>query len=173
MKRVIWTNEVDAIENLRDEILQNPEDYYELTAENAWNRACEQNDDYLEDEKVNLNIEVGNEILIIADLGLWDGRHQAYKLLRKTNIADCLGGLDDDYLTWFIDDLGDLRCKGVHHDGTNYYTYRAWKSGISQTAKDNLLGKIYYGKATRRDITRVTRKIGTYVSDVYGWPVRR
>ena len=52
--------------------------------------------DGLEDERENLNIEVGEEIIIIADLGLWDGRHQAYKLLNKTNIADCLTGTCGD-----------------------------------------------------------------------------
>ena len=72
----------------------------------------------LDDERANLNIEVGEEIIIIADLGLWDGRHQAYKLLRSTNIADCLTGTVGDYVTWFVDDRGDLMCRDCHHDGT-------------------------------------------------------
>ena len=124
--------------------------------------------DGLEDERENLNIEVGDEILIIASLGLWDGRKMAYKLLHKTNIKDCLCGTCGDYVTWFVDDRGDLMCRDIHHDGTNLYTYRAWKPGITETQKENFCEKVYCGKATRKDVTRYTRKIGTYVADVYG-----
>ena len=37
------------------------------------------NSDYLDDERVNLNIQLSMPILIIADLGLWTGRHMGYK----------------------------------------------------------------------------------------------
>lgn len=159
---VIWSNEVSQIEALM-------EDMPELT----WDMACELNSEYMEDEKINLNIEVGNEIIVIADLGLWYGRRQGYKLLHKTNIADCLSGTCGDYITWFVDDRGDLNCRDCHHDGTNLYLYRAWKDGVTEEQMENFLEKVYRGKATRKDITRYTRKIGTYVADIYGWKVRR
>ena len=38
----------------------------------------------LQDEYLNLNVECG-QIIAIADLGLWDGRHSAYKLNDGTN----------------------------------------------------------------------------------------
>jgi len=129
--------------------------------------------DGLDDERANLNIDVGEEIIIIADLGLWDGRRQGYKLLHSTNIADCLSGTCGDYVTWFVDDRGDLMCRDCHHDGTNLYTYRAWRYGISEVQKENFLDKIYSGKVTRQDITRYTRRIGDKVADVYGWKVRK
>ena len=133
----------------------------------------EQNAEYLEDERANLNIEVGDEIIVIADLGLWDGRHKAYRLLHSENIKDCLYGPIGDYVTWFVDDRGDLWCRDIHHDGTNLYLYRAWKHDVSETQKNNFIDKVYHGNVTRRDIARYTRKIGTYVADVYGWKVRR
>lgn len=168
---IIWRNDdLDALEDIKKDIM---EDNPDLTEEQAMQCAYETRDEYLEDERANLNIDVGEEIIIIADLGLWDGRHQAYKLLNKTNIADCLTGTCGDYVTWFVDDRGDLNCRDCHHDGTNLYLYRAWKSGISEEQKDNFLYKVRRGKATRKDITRYTRKIGTYVADVYGWKVRR
>ena len=129
--------------------------------------------DGLDDERANLNIDVGEEIIIIADLGLWDGRKMAYKLLYKTNIADCLCGTCGDYVTWFVDDRGDLMCRDIHHDGTNLYTYRAWKPGITETQKENFCEKVYHGTATRKDITRYTQRIGDRVADVYGWKVRK
>jgi len=168
---IIWANDdFDALEDIKKEIM---DDNPDLTEEQAMRCAYETWDEYLEDEKTNLNIDVGEEIIIIADLGLWDGRRQAYKLLNKTNIADCFGGTCGDYVTWFVDDRGDLNCRDCHHDGTNLYLYRAWKFGISDTQKENFLHKVYKGRATRADITKYTRKIGTYVADVYGWKVRR
>ena len=169
----IWTNEVDAIENLQKDILENPDDYFGVNEENSWAVACEQNDEYLEDERANLNIEVGDEIIVIGTLGLWDGTRQGYKLLHSTNIRDCLSGTCGDYVTWFVDDRGDLNCRDCHHDGTNIYLYRAWKDGISEEQQCNFLAKVASGKATRADITRYTRKIGTYVANVYGWQVRK
>ena len=82
----IWSNEVDVIEEIEKDILANPDDYFGVDKSNSWAVACEQNDEYLEDEKANLNIEVGDEIIIIANLGLWDGKRMAYKELHITNI---------------------------------------------------------------------------------------
>lgn len=168
---IIWTNDdFDALDDIKKDIM---EDNPDLTEEQAMQCAYETRDEYLEDEKANLNIEVGTDILIIATLGLWDGNHMAYKTPHITNIADCFGGTCGDYVTWFVDDRGDLNCRDCHHDGTNLYLYRAWKFGISDTQKENFLHKVYKGRATRADITKYTRKIGTYVADVYGWKVRR
>lgn len=172
---VIWSSEYDTIEKLEKDIRENPDDFVAGYSkdDDFWAIACQLNDDYLDDERANLNIDVGEDIIIIADLGLWDGRHQGYKLLHSTNIADCLTGTCGDYVTWFVDDRGDLMCRDCHHDGTNLYLYRAWKPGVGIIAQDNFLEKVRYGKATRKDITRYTRKIGTYVADVYGWKVRK
>ena len=170
---VIWSNEYDVIESLEKEIRENPDDFVAgyTKDDDFFAIAYQMNDEYLDDERANLNIDVGDEIIVIADLDLWDGHHQAYKLLNKTNIADCLNtsGMSGDYITWFVDDRGDLMCRDCHHDGTNLYTYRAWKPGISAMQRLNFLYKVRFGKATRKDITRYTRKIGTYVADAYGW----
>ena len=166
----IWSNEYDVIESIAKDMMEYDEG---LEWDRAWDQAYEVNAESLDDEKRNLNIEVGDEIIIIADLGLWDGQHQAYKLLNRTNIADCLTGTCGDYVTWFVDDRGDLMCRDIHHDGTNLYTYRAWKPGVTPVQRVHFLYKVQFGKATRKDVTRYTRKIGTYVADVYGWKVRR
>ena len=171
---VIWTNDIDSIENLRRDMLENQDDYFGLTISNSWEMACEQNDEYLEDEKVNLNVECGNDIVILGVLGLWDGYHNVSKDLHRGNINAVFGNTHScEYITWYVDGNGDLRCKGTHHDGTNNYLYRAWKDGISETQKDNFRQKWAEQKATRKDLSRYTRKIGTYVAEVYGWKVRQ
>ena len=159
---IIWSNDVEHIEKLM-------EDDPEL----VWESAYELNAEYLEDERANLNIEVGDEIIVLADLGLWYGRRPAYKLIRKTNIADCLCGTCGDDVTWFVDDRGDLNCRDIHHDGTNLYLYRAWRPGMSAERRENFLEKWNRGLATRKDITRYTKRIGNYIADVYGWQVRK
>lgn len=126
------------------------------------------NSDYLADERINLNIPLSRPILVIADLGLWNGRRQGYKEIKSGNIRDCLYD-DNDYVTWFVDKNGDLRCDSVHHDGTNHYLYRTYKDGVSEEQIENLKWKLYNGQATRRDITRITRRLGDEIGKVYGW----
>ena len=129
---------------------------------------CETNGEYLEDERANLNIQLPEEILVIADLGLWNGRPMGYKEIPSGNIKDCLYS-DTDYTEWYVDKYGDLRADAIHHDGTNHYLYRVYKASATETQRENLKEKIYCGKATRADITRVTRRLGDEIGKVYGW----
>lgn len=128
----------------------------------------EQNNDYLDDERCNLNIQLSRPILLIADIGRWDGRYPGYAEIKSGNIRDCLYSEMDDS-TWYVDRLGDLRCDAVHHDGTNHYLYRAYKENASEAQIDRLKEKLYSGTATRSDVTRVTKRLGDEIGRVYGW----
>lgn len=93
-----------------------------------------------------------------------------YKEIASGNIRDCLySDRGIDYSTWFVDRLGDLRCDAIHHDGTNHYLYRTYKPGVRESQIDLLKEKLYYGTATRADITRITRRLGDEIGKVYGW----
>ena len=97
-----------------------------------------------------------------------------YKEIPSGNIRDCLySERDIDWSTWYVDQLGDLRCDAIHHDGTNHYLYRVYKDGATEMQIDNLLAKIYEGRATRKDITRLTHRLGDDIAAVYGWQIRR
>ena len=129
--------------------------------------SLEDNDLFLEDERQNLDIELENEIIAIADLGLWNGRVMGYKLMNSNNISECL---QSDYEpTWYVDENNDFRCDDHHHDGKNYILYREFRSGISDRQKENFIDKIYNGKATEKDIEKYTKKIGDRISKIYGW----
>lgn len=78
---------------------------------------------------------------------------------------------DTDYTEWYVDQYGDLRADATHHDGTNHYLYRVFKDGVSETQMENLRDKIYHGKATRADITRLTRRLGDEIAAVYGFDI--
>jgi len=168
MKHMIWSNCYDEIEAIAKDIRAGNPD---LTEEESLDEARELNDGYLEDERDNLNVSVGGEIIVLGSLGLWNGRRQAYRVLKgpDVKIRDCLNITCGDYIEWYVDERGDMMIRDYHHDGQNLYTFRAWKPGITETQKENFLAKAYEGNATRRDVTRYTRRLGDYAARVYGW----
>ena len=131
---------------------------------------AETNDNYLFDERTNLNIQLSQPIIIVGDIGRWNGRVMGYKDIPSGNIKDCLYA-DTEYTEWYVDKYGDLRADASHHDGTNHYLYRVFKDGVSETQMENLKNKIYYGKATRADIARVTRRLGDEIAAAYGFHI--
>ena len=164
-KHLIWSNTDLNYEDWRADL---ESEYPELSEDERMERMYELNADYLDDERMNLNITLGMPILIIADLGLWDGRHSGYQEIASGNIKDCLD-TNADSAAWYVDHLGDLRCDADHHDGSNHYLYRVYRDGVSETQMDNLKDKSYRGVATRTDITRITRRLGDDIGRVYGW----
>ena len=164
---IIWSNENLDYKDWQESLA---EDYPDLTESQRVALMYELNDHYLGDERANLNIQLSQPILVIADLGHWYGRSMGYKEIPSGNIRDCLYS-DTDYSTWYMDKLGDLRCDAIHHDGTNHYLYRTYKDGVTAEQIDRLKGKIYNGIATRADIARLTRRLGDEIARVYGWDI--
>ena len=168
-RHVIWSNYDLDYEDWRDDL---EAEYPELTEDQRIALMYEINGDYLDDERVNLNIQLSQPILVIGDLGLWYGRRSGYKEIESGNIRDCLYA-DTDYSTWYVDKLGDLRCDAIHHDGTDHYLYRAYKDGVRESQIDLLKDKLYRGIATRSDVTRITRRLGDDIARVYGFSIPR
>ena len=167
-KHIIWSSDPDY-EDWRGDL---EEQYPELSEQERMELMVEQNNDYLDDERCNLNIQLSRPILLIADIGRWDGRYPGYAEIKSGNIRDCLYS-EMDYSTWYVNRLGDLRCDAVHHDGTNHYLYRAYKENVSEAQIDRLKEKLYSGTATRAAVDGHT--IAGKIGRVYGWrfpPVR-
>lgn len=162
---LIWSNLDLNYEDWRAEL---EAEYPELSDEERYCKMYLLNGSHLEDERANLNIRLSQPILVIADLGLWNGRFMGYKEIASGNIRDCLFS-EHDYTTWYIDKHGDFRCEDVHHDGTNHYLYRVYKDDVSEGQRDRLKEKIYDGTAKRSDIVRITRRLGDEIGRVYGW----
>jgi hypothetical protein len=139
--------------------------------DDRWEHAYSTLEYYLECEQANLNIDVGNTIIQIADLGLWDGVHHAYKEEKSQNIADLLVRTCE-YCEWYCD-AHDLRGKMSHHDGTNYILYRRRKDGITDYQWDNFLYKLYTGTANKEHISKYTTSLLPYIAEVYGWKYRK
>lgn len=143
----------------------------EFDEDKKWDYAYQELEIELEAEQANLDIDVGNTIITIADLGLWDGVHHAYKEEKSQNIADLLVRTCE-YCEWWCD-AHDLRGKMSHHDGTNYILYRRRKDGITDYQWDNFLYKLYTGTANKEHISKYTTSLLPYVAKVYGWNYRK
>ncbi|MBO5969932.1 MAG: hypothetical protein J6S14_15700 [Clostridia bacterium] len=176
VKHSIWNSEIE-MENWQDFLA---EEYPDLDPDDpeAYYLAAERNDLYLGDERTNLNVNLHTPILLIAELGLWDGKHRAADIIRSGNIADCLYSKlrGDSECHWYIDEHDDLICAESHHDGTNYYTYRAVKptpSGDTENRISSLIEKHLAGTLTTRDLSRYTYRLGDAIAAVYGWEISR
>ena len=119
---------------------------------------------WLELERVDLNIETSGRILVVADLGLWCGRHQGYQIFGR-NINEIFRH-HYDCTEWYSDGY-NIRAVDVHHDGVNYYEFREIREDRNIR---NLLDAIYNGeKITRKKLNYYTRSLHGRVAKVYGW----
>lgn len=105
-----------------------------------------------------------NDVICIADLGLWDGVHHAFRIFDAPTLDELfISGRDIEEAEWYIDEYNDLRCNAHHHDGTNRYLYRQIRSEIGPTARRNFYDKIQSHTLTRKDINHYTLPIGQIV----------
>lgn len=167
MKKVIFTN-----------------DYWNLDTDMIIVNYCEVNDidinelsDYEKDniindeiihwyefEKMTLDYELDNDILAIADLGLWNGRTSGYKILSDNlnNILNVNGDVIEVYA-----ENGNIRAKATHHDGTNYILFRKIRDDRDI---DKLLDRLYEGKPVSPSLLNYyTESLYPQVGEIYGW----
>lgn len=118
-----------------------------------------------DDERIRLNKVLDGEILVIADLGRWNGRFQGYKVIGR-NLQDILSAIGDDE-AHFYSDGKNIRADGYNHDGHSYYLFRVVKAGVDISA---LLDDIYNGEEiSPRRLGYYTKSLAPYVASVYGW----
>ena len=97
-RHVIWSNYGLDYEDWRDDL---EADYPDLSEDERISLMYEINGDYLDDERANLTVQLSQPILVVGDLGLWNGRRMGYKEIPSGNIRDCLYS-DTDYSTWYV-----------------------------------------------------------------------
>lgn len=173
-KHIIWSNINLDIEDWRDGYLEELEingkdlpDEDEDYDDELMDWMYETNNMYLDDERSNLNKKVDGRILIIGDIGKWNGRVDGYKILGN-NINEIFNINDRgfDYAEFYGDGY-DIRATECHHDGTNYYLYRVIREDRNI---DNLLDAIYNGEEiTSSKLNYYTKSLYKDVANVYGW----
>ena len=164
---IIWSNMNLNYEDWKADL---EEQYPDMTEDELERLMWDLNAEYLDDERVNLNVPVSNGIIAIAVVGTWRGARNGYKEI-DSNISDCLY-TECDYAEWYIDGRGDLCGEFAHHDGKNLALYRAWKEGVTDAQKKRFEEKILNGTLIRSDVTRYTRRLGDDIADVYGFEIR-
>lgn len=168
MKHTIFNSDSTAFdfEEMRKEISENNDVPVEdISDEAVWDYISHSVENWYDDERLNLNQELDNFVICIADLGLWNGRRSAYKLLGK-NLNSILYNTGDSYEVYVED--GEVMARDSHHDGTNYYNWRVLKSGLSNAKVNDLLDSIVEGDAEEK-IRKYTKSLAPYVKRIYGF----
>lgn len=120
-------------------------------------------------EHENLDVNIATDILAVASLGRWDGRRMAYRTLHH-NLQEIFKVWDSCEEIKLYSDGKDIKGEGIHHDGTNYVTFRAWKKNISDEKKELVLSAIYQNKDNADELVKkYTRSIAKDVQSIYGW----
>lgn len=168
-KRVIWTNLLTQVDE--DGIVEGFCEDNEITSdglteENKHNIVYDYIDDWLKDERCNLNIQLENPILVVAHLGMWNKSIIGYKIIDSGNIKDILYEKCCESCEWYSDGY-NVKFVGYHHDGMNTYEYREIKN---MDNIDRLLNDLYHGKqVTRKRLNYYTKSILPEVNKIYGW----
>jgi hypothetical protein len=165
-KHVIWQNTDINIEDWRDGYMEfcdiNDIEPGDDSAIIEW--AIDINNEYLNDEKMNLDKIVDNDIICIADVGRWNGRVYGCKIL--DNNINNIFTVYDDYIEYYGNGR-DIVATGTHHDGTNYYIFRKIRAGRDI---DKFLEDIHNNKPiTLAKLNYYTESLYNDVASVYGW----
>lgn len=168
-KRIIWSNvDIDFAQWEKDLILyrkeNNYDNPYDIEENDVWEFINESLDNQIDDERHNLDIKTDGRILLIADIGRWNGRVPGYRLL-EGNIKNILYS-NADCVEWYSDGH-NIRATAYHHDGTNYYIYKEVREDRNI---QRLLDAIYSGKEITTNMMKYyTKSLNHYVKDTYGW----
>ncbi len=170
---IIYNSEI----NLKDWV----KDREEIMAEEPFCSTCEKkdcehcdsfyyrcqdiNNGYYYDDLDNLNRTLSNNIIALADLGLWSGRKKGYKILG--NNLNCIFQISEQTNCYYADGR-NVRAKCGHHDGTNNILFRKLKDGVTIPQIENLLFKNDY-TLTPQQISKYTESLRPYVAKIYGW----
>lgn len=120
-------------------------------------------EDYLHETKRKLNVPCG-EILAIADLGLWNGRHLGYKVLGGGVLKQILNVCSGDNAKFYMDSY-NVRAEIRHHDGTNYVLFREVRENANIQP---LLDKIYNEcECDMKMVSRLTKSLKPYFKKIY------
>ena len=169
-KHIIWSNINLDIKDWRDGYkewleINDIDDRDPNDEEDIYDWMVETNNEYLDDERMNLDKRLDGRILVFGSLGLWDGRKQGYKIINSRNLNSIL---DFEYEGFEIYGDGyNILATECHHDGTNYYEYRMIREDRNI---DKLLSAIYNGETiSRGKLNYYTKSLYKDVAEIYGW----
>lgn len=167
-KQIIWSSGYYSNDKAREEYENS---YRELCNDDGYRVSdrlwAEVVDGYLSDERMNLDKTVNGIIIAFADLGLWQGRRQGYKILGSK--INSIFSVSEDDNEWYGDGF-NIRGSLTHHDGTHHILYRVAKD---REDAERIAEQIYNRKIDEAGFRKRTRSLYPYVADIYGWKSNR
>ena len=158
---IIWQNINLDIKDYKDWF----EEYEEINGQpleddKKYSLIYQFNNDYLEDERINLDKKM--VVIALADIGRWNGRKQGYKIYN--NLTDILYS-ESDYCKWYCDSY-NLKGELHDHDGISYIIYRTLKNDDDYDKIIELLENNY--TLTRSQYYRYTKSLRPTIKNIYG-----
>lgn len=162
MKHIIWTTFMTP-DDYKDFLEKH---YPDATEEQKREIVYDKVQQWFDDEFANMNQKLYGRILVLADLGLRNGRGKSYQILEgefSTVNLNSVFSVVCGYGQEFYSNGANLCCDDYHHDGVNHYEFR-----LIQGDKDIevLLNKFLDGQATKEDINRYTMSLIPYINKV-------
>lgn len=168
MKQIIWTSESYLDDKARKEYEKSQRNIFDdedfNVSDTEWAEAVNER---LSDERINLDKQIDGVVIAFADLGLWNGRRQGYKILGH-NINGIFNVSEDDN-EWYGDGF-NIRGSLTHHDGTHYVLYRVAKD---MDEAERIGEMIYNREIDEAGFRKKTRSLYPYVAEIYGWKTGR
>lgn len=124
------------------------------------------------DEKMNLNIPIERDVLVIQTINRWNGQTVRCSVIRRNTIGDLLERSFDGNSFYVEADTGDLVGEAYHYDGTNYYRFREVSADAPNDNIDDLIYKIEAGEEYEKELQALTKPFGGRIAKVYGWEVQ-
>lgn len=156
-----WQEAIKEDKELNPEFWEDADEYLEM----EW--CHNENEMELEMLQNLLNVDLDNPILIIADLGLWDGRKSGYRLIESGSLREILqpSCSGQSEVCWYFDGE-DIKCEEIHHDGTNHYLYREVRN---PDEIDRFLAMIYHQLDYSPDtLDRYTKPLAKDIKKILG-----
>lgn len=166
-KLMVWSDQYDA-QWEKDY----KEEYPNATKEEVMDAFCENVSISFDDEKLNLNIPIKNEVLVIKTLNFWNGKSIRCSVIHRNTIGDLLERFFEGNSFYVEAETGDFVGEAYHHDGTNYYRFREISADASCDNINDLVCKIEFGEEYAADLAKLTKSFGGRIAKVYGWEVQ-
>ena len=170
IKHTIWDGGIDLDKYAHDLQSDYPEEYGMYSEDEMYQIASDTHNDDLDCERMNLDITLPGQIIVIGRLGLWFGTRHGYKLIGSNNVKDILYSLcRSASICHYFSDGYDICATEEHHDGTNFYTYRYIRPDVDI---DPFLDLVASGAPIISSIMdKYTGSLVPYVHPVYGWDI--
>lgn len=166
-KLMIWSDQYD--EKWEEEYKAEHPDASDEEVMQAFAEECSISFD---DEKLNLNIPIERDVLVIKTINRWDGQTIWCSRISRATIGDLLERFMDGNSFYVESDTGDMVGEAYHHDGTNYYRFREISADALHDDIADLVYKIEEGEDYAEDLAKLTKSFGGRIAKVYGWEVQ-